>query len=217
MLNAKYLWTNDRNQFCQYVQYSQTLNDVHPHVLTQYLPKELPFQRITNKKILQHLNAYLQKKLDVLEFPIKNLESPLREWLLLPLQTLLGLQRLLGALFFAEAIKKVVMKRQHEQLTSLLGTMIYECILKRASLFMPLLPCNITPKFSQPDLFANILEAGHFFQEYCLCNSSKPLLKRFTLKFNPTLTWNFEHRTNPIEQMKLISLCNLLINKELKQ
>ncbi|MDR2769263.1 MAG: SctK family type III secretion system sorting platform protein [Puniceicoccales bacterium] len=216
MFNAKYLWTNDRNQFCQYVQYSQTLNDVHPHALTQYLPQEFPFQRITNKKILQHLNAHLRKKLDVLEFPLKNLESPLRKWLLLPLQTLLDLQHLLGALFFAETIKKVVMKRQHEQLTSLLGTTIYECILKRASLFMPLLPCNITPKFSKPDLSANIIEAGQFFQEYCLCNSSEPLLKRFTLKFNPTLTWNFEHRTDPTEQMKLISLCNLLINKELK-
>jgi hypothetical protein len=123
----------------------------------------------------------------------------------------------LGALFFTEAIKKVVTKQQREQLTSLLGTTIYECILKRASLFMPLLPCNIAPKFSQPDLPANILEAGQFFQEYCLCNSSEPLLKRFTLKFDPTFTWNFEHRTDPTEQMKLISLCDLLINKELKK
>ncbi len=215
MVNVKHLWENDKPLFFKFIKYSQSIIDVHASTLADHLPHTINLQNLQNPLLVQHIQTYLRHKLNLNSFPIKQLESPLKEWLFLPTSTLLNLQHFIGALRFSRNIKTSVQKWQHKQLIELLGESIYTCILKRASLFFPHLPMHLFSECSGNNMIDNILSTGQLAIEYCLFDCHPDLLKRFTLKFPSNMTWDFNLQVSTQDQIQLISLCNSLITKKL--
>lgn len=105
-----------------------------------------------------------------------------------------------GAVIYADKIKKIVLKKQLDEMRTSIGEEALFFATKRASLITPLIP-KITPKekISVP-MREDLEEVGRLCLERCLAGEDGALLERLKLKFPATITWNFN--TKPLEEEK---------------
>lgn len=209
------LLESNRDLLVQYIHYITNVYDAHPQYLKHYLNLALDFSKIQNPFLKRNLGQLLRRKLQLPKLLLDNLQSPISDWFNLSDSFLLELQYLLGGIYCEKLIKKVIIKTEHDRLLQFFGEEKYACIMKRVSLYKPLISKRIQVKIQAQDLIEIIKEVGRYLFLYALGNVEKNVLQRFTLKFNNTVSWEKPELIDPEAQIKLLQLCHLLMTKEL--
>ena len=125
------------------------------------------------------------------------------------------MEKFLGALYYTDEIKHVIDGSMRTSLQNFLSQPIYECVLKRGSLYKPTLANLAAPERNMPILM-KVATMGHFALEYLWTQIAEPLQQRFMMQFDLNTTWNFRHVIDPQVQVNLFSLVKKLFQQELE-
>lgn len=189
---------------------------IHPSRLASFLPESFcNFQTLNNKILVYKIHFFIQKKCGQQTLNEKLLKDPYCKLLTIPIESWLLMEKFLGALYCTDEIKRVIDGTTRISLQNFLSQSIYECILKRGSLYKPTLSKLPTPEGTMPILM-KIATMGHFALEYLWTQIAEPLQQRFTMKFDLNTTWNFRHVIDPQFQVNLFSLVKKLFQQELE-
>lgn len=145
------------------------------------------------------LNQLLQQLLELPPVTFEILGSPRQNLLLLPPEELLELAKYLGATIFFGEIRRIILKRQKEELLETIGPEIYNYALRQAERYFPKnLPFDGNGVVGKT-LPSKILNAGKFCILTSLADVAKPLQERFKLKFPLAEAWIFPKNDNQLQ------------------
>lgn len=189
---------------------------IHPSRLTSFLPKcFFNFSKLNNTVLANKIYFFIQKKCAHKHLTSSTLKDPYCKLLSVSTESWLVMEKFLGALYYTDEIKHVIDGSMRTSLQNFLSQPIYECVLKRGSLYKPTLSKLAAPERNMPILM-KIATMGHFALEYLWTQIAEPLQQRFTMQFDLNTTWNFRHVIDPQVQVNLFSLVKKLFQQELE-
>ncbi len=189
---------------------------IHPSHLTSFLPEVFfNFSKLNNTVLAYKIHFFIQKKCAYKHLTSTDLENPYCKLLNIPTESWLVMEKFLGALYYTDEIKHVIDGATRTSLQNFLSQPIYECVLKRGSLYKPTL-ANLAALERNMPILMKVATVGHFALEYLWTQTSDALQQRFTMQFDVNTTWNFRHVIDPQVQVNLFSLVKKLFQQELE-
>lgn len=189
---------------------------IHPSHLTSFLPEVFfNFSKLNNTVLAYKIHFFIQKKCAYKHLTSTDLKNPYCKLLNIPTESWLIMEKFLGALYYTDEIKHVIDGATRTSLQNFLSQPIYECVLKRGSLYKPTL-ANLAALERNMPILMKVATVGHFALEYLWTQTSDALQQRFTMQFDVNTTWNFRHVIDPQVQVNLFSLVKKLFQQELE-
>lgn len=186
---------------------------VHPSFLEPCLPKALHnFTELKHPRLKFKVFTHLFRHLKLQPLSEELSQHPYCDLLSLSPQQWSTFKDLLGALYFLDEVKTTIGYFKKKLLLSLISEKGYDFIIRRGSLYTPLLK-NIAVPSCDGELEQRIHAAGKFLTEYLWTQQSEPLLQRLVLKFNNHSMWNFQHVIDPHLQQQLFNICQHLLKE----
>ena len=200
----------------KYIRYNVFVDDVCSENINSILPVQIFDCAVKNPKTLRIVSNFIKSKLEIQEIPIKYFEKNFCKILFIPTHALEQLMMYVGIIIIAEKIKKVVDKKNREELIENIGEDMYEFAIKRASLYRPRLAFFVIPeKLYAETLYNTAKNIGKYAIECCMAGVTGEITKRLILKF-PKQKWTFSHIVDSSTKERLFSFFNQLLKKELK-
>ena len=189
---------------------------IHSSRLTSFLPESFfNFSKLNNPVLAYKIYFLIQKKCAHKSLTSADLKNPYCKLLTIPTASWLLMEKFLGALYYTDEIKHVIDGTTRTSLQNFLSQPIYECVLKRGSLYKPTLTGLAVPERNMPILM-KVATMGHFVLEYLWTQITEALQQRFTMQFDLNTTWDFRHVIDPQIQVNLFSLVKKLFQQELE-
>jgi hypothetical protein len=112
---------------------------------------------------------------------------------------LLRLARMAGALLCADAVQRVVLRKEREALVNTIGAEAYHFSLRRSLFFAPLLFPLPQKRFAAMSLPKRAAAAGKWCVTACLDGLSADATHRFLLKFPAKSGWHAAEKDGPLD------------------